>query len=90
MKEFDLHLKPTDNFTIPGFIYPVIKNGLEIGTCRFISSGDHLSGVFSLENNIDQPQFLRYITKMENSKSCIASIEFTDYETVDTVQRIDP
>ncbi|MCW3122163.1 MAG: hypothetical protein JWQ38_1655 [Flavipsychrobacter sp.] len=90
MKDFELTLNLADNFTIGGFNYPVIKNNLQVGTCRFNSNNSTVTGLFSLTNGFKKEQYLKYNTDVKDGKKSLVNLEFSDFETSESIQCITP
>ena len=88
MQEFEVQLKKTDNFVYESNYKSVIKNGKPIGTCKMRLDDNKVIGVFELDIDIRETQYIRYNAIIKGNKKWLASIEFSDKQLPETIQTI--
>ncbi len=88
MQNFQVPLKKTDNFVYESNYKSVIKNGKPIGTCKMILEDNKVIGIFDLDTDIREIQFIKYNSTTLRNKKWILNVEFLDKQTSETVQSI--
>ncbi len=88
MQNFEVQLKKTDNFVYERNYKSVIKNGKSIGTCKLVLDDNKVIGVFELDIDVQGIQYVKYNTIIQRNKTWLASVEFSDKQSSETVQTI--